>query len=320
MKFPSRGGGSAVSWTEPVMDHAHAKDIVTRAEKVRPNLDGSAAMRLVGLAGVLIYTAGIMGLASLQPWLRSRGFSPESVEWYPSVVILFAVAIPMMVLTRRNRRRLHDARETMLCPHCRAVLREDGPAHWQACDDTVRVCQSCNETICDEVYAAAALPTLRDELTRKAGRGPGLIVASAALLALYFGFAAVNQPATAWLERRGHEHADLVMLMLLAAVCVAVPSLALLILFSAKRSVNLAATRWLDAPFCPGCDERFPDGALETTILHCAACDTRMATAVGIVDSLTARAVVGPPTPVPWPRGEQAPAPSAKISGDSRAT
>ena len=297
------------------MDHAHARNIATSAEKVRPSLDASASTRLRTLAGVLVFVALVGIFPGFRAWLLTYGITDWGVNLFLGVVVLPAVIIASWASHRRARRRLDEAREKMLCPHCPSVLREDGPAHWQTCDETARLCPSCSETITDEVYAAAALPTLRGELSRRANRRPGWLALFTIPLALYLGFAAVNQPATAWLESRGHEHADLAMIVLLAALCVVVPSVTLLIVLSLRRSVNLAAARWLDAPFCPRCDERFPDGALDSTILRCESCDTRMSTAVGIFDSLAARATVGQQTPVPWPRGQQTP---PALSGESQ--
>lgn len=299
------------------MDHARARDIAIRAEKVRPRLDASASTRLRTLVGVLVFLALLTIFAGFRSWLLTHGITEWGVNLFLGVVVLPAVIIASWASHRRVHRRIDEAREKMLCPHCRSVLREDGPAHWQTCDEAARLCPSCSETITDEVYAAAALPALRGELSRRADRRPGWLALFTIPLALYFGFAAFNQPATAWLELRGHEHADLVMIMLLAALCVVVPSITLLIVLSLRRSVNLAAAGWLDAPFCPRCDERFPDGALDTTILRCESCDTRMSTAVGIFDSLAARTAVGPQTPVPWPRCQSTqPRPPAQ-SGDS---
>lgn len=299
------------------MDHAHARDIATRAEKVRPSLDGSGALRLTTLVGILIALTVFTISAALRPWFLDRGVSTQSLEMYPGMFVVLAAVVVFTVFNRRNRRRLHEARETMLCPHCRAVLREDGPAHWQACDDTARVCQSCKETITDELYAAAALPTLPGELWRRAGRRPAWIIVSMILPALYFGFWIAFRPASDWLERRGHESPDALLFLLVLPITAVVMSIALLTTLRFKRSVNLAAARWLDAPFCPACDTPFPEGSLDSPILRCESCDTRMSTAVGTFESLAARAVVGPSTPVPWPRGQSTqPRPPAQ-SGDS---
>lgn len=248
------------------MNESQSREIAERATSIRSMLDLREGMR--GSKGVLVWVV-TMGVFLVGSRLLGR-LMPASIGWAASLVAVTPILLFAGWFHTKRRRRLRESRATMVCPRCRYILREEGPDSWTSCDDTVRVCPECAFAVSDDVYAAAALPTVRPRAAWVVGASSGVIWGSIILLTLYLsGMALVlfvvrpSADITGWL---------------VAAAVFQLFAFVLLVLFARRvnRAIDARVASWRVVPFCTKCDAPLPDGARELSLAVCAECGRRV--------------------------------------------
>lgn len=272
------------------MDLQHARSIATRADSIRPALIGSGMTPLRYALSILCLVGFIVAYLALSAVLRHWGLHP-----FVAMVVAVAPGLVFIVvvsrwLKARRAAKTRIAADTMLCPRCRCILREEGPAHWDSCDATIRICPQCANAVADDVYAAATLPVLRARLRVKHERSlRGIVTGLWPLAAFFVGMLALV-PLADFLDRLRLAGSNQVFVWGMIVVFLTFGAGLIYAMPRVHRFPDARTARWLDAPFCVECDAPFPPGALESPILRCSSCDGLLSTAVAVRDSNAARA------------------------------
>lgn len=272
------------------MDAQHARSIATRADAIRPALDATAMTPrryAIFMLYIVVFCVAYQALAGV---LRYWGLSVSASMWVAMVPAIIWALFTRRWLRARRAAQSRSVTDKMLCPRCRYILREEGPAHWASCDAAIRVCPECANAVSEDVYAAATLPALRARLRVKHQRSLRGIVTGLWPLAVFFGGMLALAPLGRFLERLGLAGSNQIFVWGMLVVFLTFGAGLIYTLPRAHRFPDARTARWLDAPFCVECDAPFPPGALDSPILRCASCDARMSTAVAIRDSNLARA------------------------------
>lgn len=272
------------------MDAQHARSIATRADAIRPALDMTAMTPRRYAIFMLYIVVCCVAYQALAGVLRHWGLSVSASMWAAMVPAIIWALFTRRWLRARRAAQSRSVTDTMLCPRCRYILREDGPAHWETCGSTIRICPECANAVADDVYAAATLPALRARLRVKHQRSLRGIVTGLWPFVVFFAGMLGLAPLGDFLERLGLADSNLFGMWGMLVVFLTFGAGLIYALPRAHRKPDARTARWLDSPFCAECDAPFPPSALESPILRCSSCDARLSTAVAIRDSNAARA------------------------------
>jgi len=243
---------------------SRARHIAERADSVRAMLDLREYARQRRR-----FFGGIFFLAVIAPNALRGILTPHvgaTAGWVVCWTLILAIAAASLMFHRVRHLRLSAARAQMLCPRCRYVLREEGPNAWTACDDTLRRCPECAYAITDDVYAAAALPTVHERAQRTINRSRGSILALAITIAiLCIPMVVVGVGGTA-----------LSTIIIGFVVCLAAfITTGSWFTWRLQRAMWREVAAWLDEPYCTACTEPLPPGPPDLPLAVCPACGGR---------------------------------------------
>ncbi len=259
------------------MNDSRARAIADRANAVRAMLDLREQLRQRRLL-----FGGIFVLAVIGPNAARAALTPHigsALGWFVCWTLLGGLVVASLAFHRVRRRRMRESGARMLCPRCRYILREDGPDLWTTCDDITRVCPECAFAVSDDVYAAAALPSIRDRAKRIVNASSGPIVTGLAIAAFAVGgFAIVGVFGQRLLG-------DAIWFVALLAIPLFGVVLAFALSFRMQRHIDALIASWVDSPWCPGCDAPLSEQAKDASLWVCAECCQRVSPPAALAEA-----------------------------------